>query len=291
MRFAFTDAMCDPAHYLPLAKAADALGYHTFPIGDSICYPEQADGEYPYLDDGGREFLDGAPFIDPFQLAAALSTVTTRLRFRTAVLKLPIREPVLVAKQVASLAVWSSNRFEFGVGLSPWIEDFRVTHTDWKSRAARIEQQIEIIRGLMSGQYFSFRSEFYDIPRIKLCPVPSEVVPIIYGGHSDAAVRRAARLCDGLTLAGGTMAETIEIAAKVTAYRCNYDRQHLPFILHAGVSDLRGADDVRRLEDAGVTELTFGPRNPYAPDTMTVDQKIRAAERFAEDVIAKVGSS
>ena len=116
MHFAFTDAMCDPAHYLPLAKAADTLGYHTFPIGDSICYPEQADGEYPYLNDGGREFLDGAPFIDPFQLAAALSTVTTRIRFRTGVLKLPIREPVLVAKQVASLAVWSGNRFELGVG-------------------------------------------------------------------------------------------------------------------------------------------------------------------------------
>ena len=187
MRFAFADSMCDPSHYVPLAQAADRLGFHTFAIGDSICYPETADGEYPYLESGNREFLDGAPFIDPFQLISALSTVTSRLRFRTAVLKLPIREPVLVAKQVASLAVWTGNRFELGVGLSPWVEDFRVTHTDWKSRARRIEQQIAIIRGLMSGSYFSFQSDDYDIPRIKLCPVPSVPVPIIYGGHTDPA--------------------------------------------------------------------------------------------------------
>lgn len=288
MRFAFAESMCDPSHYVPLAQAADRLGFHTFAIGDSICYPETADGDYPYLESGNREFLDGAPFIDPFQLIAALSTVTSRLRFRTAVLKLPIREPVLVAKQVASLAVWTGNRFELGVGLSPWVEDFRVTHTDWKSRARRIEQQIAIIRGLMSGSYFSFQSDDYDIPRIKLCPVPSVPVPIIYGGHTDPALRRAARLCDGLTLAGGTSAQTIDLVAKVNDYRRAYRRLDIPFIVHAGVSDLRTVDDVRRLEDAGVTELTFGPRNPYLPDTMTVEQKVRAAERFADDIMTKV---
>src|SRR5690349_11048570 len=111
MRFAFADSMCDPSHYVPLAQAADALGYDTFAIGDSICFPEHAEGDYPYLQSGNRNFLDGAPFIDPFQLIAALSTVTKRLRFRTGVLKLPIREPVLVAKQVTSLAVWTGDRF------------------------------------------------------------------------------------------------------------------------------------------------------------------------------------
>lgn len=288
MRFSFGDSMCDPSHYVPLAKAADALGYHTFPIGDSICYPEQAEGDYPYLASGDRSFLDGAPFIDPFQLAAALATVTQRIRFRTGVLKLPIREPVLVAKQVTSLAVWCGNRFELGVGLSPWIEDFRVTHTDWKSRAKRIEQQIEIIRGLSTGTYFEYHSEYYDIPRIKLCPVPSQPVPILYGGHSEAAWRRAARICDGFTIAGGPVAYALEIAAKLTAYRREYGRLNLPFYLHAGVSDLKGLDDIRRLEDAGVSEISAGARNPYEPDKLRVEDKIRAAERFAENVIAKL---
>ncbi len=288
MRFSFGDSMCDPSHYVPLAKAADALGYHTFPIGDSICYPEQAEGEYPYLASGDRSFLDGAPFIDPFQLAAALATVTQRIRFRTGVLKLPIREPVLVAKQVTSLAVWCGNRFELGVGLSPWIEDFRITHTDWKSRAKRIEQQIEIIRGLSTGSYFEYHSEYYDIPRIKLCPVPSQPVPIFYGGHSEAAWHRAARICDGFTIAGGSVANALEVAAKLTAYRAEYGRLNQPFYLHAGVSNLKGPDDIHRLEDAGVSEISAGARNPYEPDKLTVEDKIRAAERFAENVIAKL---
>jgi alkanesulfonate monooxygenase SsuD/methylene tetrahydromethanopterin reductase-like flavin-dependent oxidoreductase (luciferase family) len=287
MRFSFGDAMCDPSHYVPLAKAADELGFHTFPIGDSICYPEVAEGEYPYLEGGDRSFLEGAPFIDPFQLAAALATVTTRLRFRTGVLKLPIREPVLVAKQATSVACWSDNRFELGVGLSPWIEDFRVTHTEWKTRGKRMEQQIEIIRGLASGEYFEYHSEFYDIPRIKLCPVPT-ALPILYGGHSEAAWRRAARLCDGFTFAGGKMDYTLEITAKLRSYRKECGRESDAFYIHAGVTDIGGIDDIRRLEDGGVDEISFGPRNPYNPDTMTVEQKIAAAEGFANNVIAKL---
>ncbi|HJO22916.1 MAG: LLM class flavin-dependent oxidoreductase [Myxococcota bacterium] len=289
MQFAFSDSMCDPAHYVPLAKAVDALGYHTFPIGDSICYPEAAEGDYPYLESGDRTFLDGAPFIDPFQLVAALATVTQRIRFRTGVLKLPIREPVLVAKQATSLAVWTGNRFELGVGLSPWIEDFRVTHTDWKSRGKRMDQMIEIIRGLTRGDYFEYHSEFYDVPRIKLCPVPSEPLPILYGGHSEPAWRRAARLCDGFTFAGGTLAYTLESVAKLRAYRKEYGKQNEPFFIHAGVTDIQGIDDIRRLEDAGVDELSAGARNPYEPDTLTVEQKIQAAEAFAENVIGPGG--
>jgi len=288
MDFTFGDSMCDPLHYVPLAQAADRLGFRTFSMGDSICYPEEAEGEYPYLEDGDRSFLEGAPFICPFQLATSLATVTERLRFRIAVLKLPIRDPVLVAKQATSAAVWSRDRFELGVGLSPWIEDFRATQTDWTTRARRIEQQIEIIRGLTTGDYFSYESEYYTIPRLKLCPVPTEPLPILYGGHSEAAWRRAARMCDGFTFAGGTMDYVLEVTSKLLAYRKEYGKHNEPFFILAGVSGLRGVDDVKRLEDAGVSELSAGARNPYEPDTMTVEQKVQAAEQFAENVMAKL---
>jgi alkanesulfonate monooxygenase SsuD/methylene tetrahydromethanopterin reductase-like flavin-dependent oxidoreductase (luciferase family) len=280
--------MCDPSHYAPLAKAAEEFGYRTFSIGDSICYPEEAEGDYPYLETGDRTFLDGAPFICPFQLAASLSMITERLIFRTGVLKLPIRDPVLVAKQATSVAAWSHNRFELGVGLSPWIEDFRATQTDWKSRGKRIEQQIEIIRGLSTGEYFGYESEYYQIPRLKLCPVPSQPIPILYGGHSEPAWRRAARMCDGFTFAGGTMEYTLEITAKLNAYRKEYGRENESFFIHAGVTDIGGVDDIKRLEDAGICELSSGARNPYEPDTMTVEQKVQAAEQFAENVMAKL---
>jgi alkanesulfonate monooxygenase SsuD/methylene tetrahydromethanopterin reductase-like flavin-dependent oxidoreductase (luciferase family) len=288
MDFSFGDSMCDPSHLIPLAKAADELGYTTFSVPDSICFPDVAAGEYPYKDGGDRDFLDGAPFIDPFQLIASLSTVTERLRFRTSVAKLPIREPVLVAKQVSSLAYWTDNRFAFGVGLSPWIEDFQVANQDWGTRGRRMGEMIEIIRGLMSGEYYEFKSEFYNIPRIKLCPVPTEPLPILYGGHTEAAYRRAARLCDGFVFTGLTKAQLAETIEQINGYRREYGRQNLPFEICAGVGDLGGVDGVKALEDIGVTELGIGVRNAYEPDTMTVAEKIAVGEKFANDVIAKL---
>src|SRR5690242_17312837 len=120
MRFSYAEALCDPTHYVPLARAAEEAGFDSFVVPDSVCYPEVSDSTYPYTPDGNREFLDGKPFIEPFSLIPALGAVTSRLRFTTFVVKLPIRHPVLVAKQATSVAVMSNNRFGFGIGTSPW---------------------------------------------------------------------------------------------------------------------------------------------------------------------------
>ena len=197
MRFSLAESMCDPSHYLPLAVAAEQEGWTSFVVPDSICYAEVSDSKYPYTPDGNREFLEGRPFIEPFSLIPAMGAVTERLRFTTFVVKLPIRLPYIVAKQAASVAVITNNRFGFGIGLSPWPEDFRVCGQDWHSRGKRMDEMIEIIRGFTKGGYFEFHGEFYDIERIKMAPVPSEPIPILIGGHSDPALRRAARTGDG----------------------------------------------------------------------------------------------
>src|SRR4030095_12950853 len=88
------------------------------PVGipKRICSPEVAASRYPYTPDGQREFLEDKPFIEPFSLIPAMAAVTTTLRFTTFVVKLPIRHPVLVAKQAASVAIMTQDRFGFGVG-------------------------------------------------------------------------------------------------------------------------------------------------------------------------------
>src|SRR5690349_23090443 len=144
MRFSYAEALCDPAHYLPLARAVEDAGWDSFIVPDSICYPEISDSKYPYTPDGNREFLEGKPFIEPFSLIPALAAVTSRLRFTTFVVKLPIRQPVLVAKSVSSVAVMSDDRFAFGIGTSPWPEDFQVCGQEWKSRGKRMDEMIEI---------------------------------------------------------------------------------------------------------------------------------------------------
>jgi probable F420-dependent oxidoreductase len=303
MRFTYAESMCDPRQYAPLAIAAEEAGYHSFTVPDSIAYPETSDSEYPYTPDGDREFLDGKPFIEPFSLIPALGAVTRRLRFTTFVVKLPIRHPVLVAKQAASVAVLTGDRFGFGVGLSPWPDDFRITGTEWKSRGRRMDEMIDIIRGLtrppknaaadapyLAGDYFAYRGEHYDVPSIRLCPVPRKPIPILIGGHADAALRRAARVGDGWMHAGGGQAADLGAAlARLADLRTEYGREREPFEIHVISLDGFTPDGVRRLEDQGVTDAIVGFRNAYAADDQTLDHKLTALRRFAEQVIARVG--
>src|SRR6478672_11738320 len=106
--------MTDPSFYAPLARAAEEAGYDSMVVPDSICYPLHATGRYPYTPDGRREFLEDKPCLERFSLIPALGAVTTHLRFVTFVVKLPVRNPVLVAKQATSTAVLTGNRLVLG---------------------------------------------------------------------------------------------------------------------------------------------------------------------------------
>ncbi len=288
MRFSYVESMCDPAHYLPLALAADRSGWHGFAVPDSIAYPEVSDSRYPYTPDGSREFLEDKPFIEPFTLIPALAAVTARLRFSTFVLKLPIRNPVLVAKSAASVAVITNQRFLLGVGLSPWPEDYRACGQEWKGRGRRMDEMIQIVRGLTAGGYYEFHGDYYDLESIKICPVPGAPIPILIGGHSEAALRRAARLGDGWMHAGGDASALEGYLARLAALRREYGREHEAFEVHAISLDAYTPDGVRRLEGLGVSDVIVGFRNAYQTDTVPLEQKIRALEGFAENVIAKV---
>src|ERR1700722_15248743 len=105
MRFSYAESMTDPTFYAPLARAAEEAGYHSMVIPDSICYPREASSVYPYNPDGTREFLEDKPFLEPFSLIPALGAVTSQIRFTTFVIKVPVRNPGLLAKQATSTAV------------------------------------------------------------------------------------------------------------------------------------------------------------------------------------------
>jgi len=287
MRFTYAEAMCDPAQLPPLAKAAEEAGYTSMTVPDSIIYPRDSDTQYPYNDDGTRGFIEGKPFIDPFCLVASLGAVTTKLRFSTFVIKLPIRQPVLVAKQATSVACLTNNRLTLGVGLSPWPEDYVATGTEWRRRGKRMDEMIEILRGLTTGEFFEFHGEFYDIPAIKLCPVPTAKLPILIGGHADAALRRAAH-CDGWMHGGGIHEKLDDLLAKLGRFRAEAGRQNDPYEIHVISMDAYTPDGIRKLEDQGVTDAIVGFRNSYAPDDQSLQQKLDALRRYADNVIAKL---
>ena len=120
MKFSYQVGMCEPNHYLPLAIAAEEAGFDGITIPDSICYPEEASSKYPYNEDGSREFLESVPFVESLIAVTAMAAVTTKIRFATFVYKLAVRQVPVVAKQVQGIQSLFDNRFDFGIGISPW---------------------------------------------------------------------------------------------------------------------------------------------------------------------------
>jgi probable F420-dependent oxidoreductase len=290
MRFTYAETLCDPTFLAPLAQAAEEAGFDSFSVPDSLIYPAESDARYPYTADGDRQFLEDKPVIEPFTLIPWLAAATERIRFTTFVVKAPVRPAVLLAKQAASVAVLSGNRLRLGVGLSPWPEDFAALGQPWERRGARLDETIAVVRGLTAGGWFEHHGELVDVERMKICPVPTRPIPILVGGHAEAALRRAATLGDGWVHGGGDPADLPRLLDRVTALRSEAGRAGEPFELHVISMDAYSVDGVRRLEDVGVTDVIVGFRYPYVreADTESLQDKLDPLRRFADEVIARV---
>lgn len=288
MRFHYAESMTAVANYLPLARVAEANGFAGFTIPDSLIYPKASDTSYSYTDDGGREFLENKPFVESFILATAIGAATTTLELTTNVVKLPVRPPLYSAKLAASVAAITGDRFNFGVGLSVWPEDYAAMGVDYARRGKRFDECITIIRGLCAGGYFEFHGEFYDIASVKLNPVPGKPLPILIGGHSDAAFKRAAHH-DGFMFAGGGPDVLAPMIAKINEARADAGTSSKPFRIFATAMGDFSPDMIKRMEDLGVTDMPVAFRNLYAveEDSQPLSAKIDDMKRFADTVIAR----
>lgn len=291
MRFTYAEAMTDVSFYKPLAQAAEAAGFDGFLVPDSICYPFESDAKYPYTPDGNREFIEDKAFLEPFSMIPYLGAATERIRFVVSVLKLTVRHPVLVAKQAASTAVLTDDRLTLGIGTSPWPEDYEVCGVPFERRGKRADESLDVISGLLTGDWFEYHGEIYDVPKIKQCPVPSKHLPLLVGGHAKPALRRAAERSDGWIHGGGDYDDADALPGLITdvlELRADTDRAHEPFEIHVISMDAFTVDGIRRLEEMGVTDVIVGFRWTYevAQDTEPLQKKLDALHRYAETVIA-----
>ena len=295
MRFTYAEAMTQAKFYAPLAQAAEQAGYTSMTVADSLIYPQESDSKYPYTDTGDRAFLDGKEFIETMVLCAHLFAVTTTLRLTPFVLKLPVRPPVLVAKQASSLAFLSDNRLGLGVGISPWPEDFEALGVDWAKRGKRMDECMDILRGLTTAKeeqsFFGFKGDFYSFEPLKQCPAPTEKIPLLVGGHADAALRRAVLKGDGWMHAGGDGEELDRLLTRLAQIRKEEGDTRDDFEVHVISYDAYDVDGIKRLEDKGVTDCIVGFRVPYimGPDTEPLEKKVEALQRYGDQIISKVG--
>ena len=286
MRFSYQVGMSDADHYLPLVKAAEEAGYDGITIPDSICYPQEASSKYPYNADGSREFLESVPFLESLIAVAAMAAVTERVRFATFVYKLAVRPIAPVAKQVQSIQQLSGNRFDFGIGISPWEEDFAICDVPWEKRGKRFDEQIDIFRGLETGEFFGYEGELIKMPANKMCPVPTERTPLLIGGHADAALKRAARTGDGWMCAGADMEQLGNYIRRLNELRDEYGTADRPFKVFTTGQNAFTKEGIEELEAIGVTDVVIAFRNVYEmePDK-PLDEKIAMLQWYANEFI------
>ncbi len=289
MQFTLSLGFCPYSWYVPMAQAAERAGWDSIAVPDGLFYYEKTSTSYPYSADGTRFWDAETHFLDPFVVIAAMAAVTSCIRFYPAVLKLAVREPLLVAKELSSCAVLAGERVGLGVGLSPWPEDFEVLRQDWALRGPRSGEQIEIIRGLLGGGMYEFQGRFYQVPRMQIAPVPKTPVPIYIGGLAEPVLRRAARIADGYIgweNPRGPLAEVAGTIRRIASYRADYGRAgsevEIKYMPHS-VS----IDNAQRLCDAGVTDLICIPWMETLGPEAGLDMRIEALSRYADEVIRK----
>lgn len=288
MRWALSVAMVPTGDLAELAQLAEEVGFDAVSLPDSVFFPEQVSGDYPFTADGKRMWAAETPMPDPLVTMAALAAVTSRIHFQTSVLKLPLRDPLLLAKQVASLAVLSGDRVTLGVGLS-WIpEEFRFTRTDMRTRGARSDEAIEILRLVCGGgepRWVEFHGRHHDFDRLMIAPVPASLVPILVGGHSDAGLRRAALLGDGWISANKPLSNLEPAIARLGELRRESGRGDEPFSVCVSPVGVDDVDGFRHLAKSGITGVYLAPWRYYGHGLADRATRLASVRRFAAEVI------
>ena len=156
----------------------------------------------------------------------------------------------------------------------------------WDKRGQRLDEQIDILRGLESGDFFAYRGEVHDMPANKMCPVPSQPTPILIGGHAEPALRRAARVGDGWMCAGADLAQLQAYISRIRQLREEYGTADRPFRVYTTGQDAFTPDGIARLEEIGVTDVVIGFRNVYEmePDK-PLEEKIAMLQWYAGEFI------
>jgi probable F420-dependent oxidoreductase len=280
----------DLAGALRMVKLAEAAGFDSVVAVDHVVFPHKYTSVYPYAPGGRLPGGPGGALPDPLIWMAMMAAVTTRLRFMTGVIILPLRNPMVLAKQVATLDHMSGGRIELGIGVGWLKEEFEALGIPFAKRGARSDEYIAVMRKLWAEDGVSFDGEFVKFDEVSSNPKPvGGSVPIVIGGHSEAAARRAGRLGDGFFPSIGAQVDTVPLfnVVRRAAAEAGRDPQAVeimagcPELLPGSTADPRAAIEARAKQ--GVSRIIL-PVWRFQPD---LEDGLR---RFGETVIRPFSS-
>ena len=267
-----------------LARLAEAAGFDSVFAVDHVVFPDNYASTYPYSATGRLPVGRVGAFPDPLIWIAYAAAVTTRLRFMTGVIILPQRNPLLLAKQVATLDYMSGGRFELGIGVGWLKEEFAAMGVPFERRGKRADEYIAAMKALWAEDGASFSGEFVNFKEVSCNPKPVGRVPIIVGGHSEAAARRAGHLGDGFFPSIGATVDTMPLfdIARRAAADAGRDPGEIemlagcPDLLPSSTVEPKAAVEERKRRGIDRIVLPIGPFMPNLEESLS---------RFGDTVI------
>lgn len=243
----------DAAGALEVCRRAEAAGFESVWGGEHVVLPSRIESRYPYTADGRIPAEPDTPIPDPLIWLAFAAAAAPTLRLGTCILIVPQRNPLLLAKELATLDTLSGGRVELGLGVGWLKEEFDALGVPWQRRGARNDEYIAAMRALWAGPHAEFHGEFVDFAPVTCSPRPVKgAIPIIVGGDTDAAIARVARLADGYFPGEGDATRLSVLVGKLRAAAERAGREPASIEIHAmfgqQMSDpIAGAEQLARL--------------------------------------------
>ncbi|MCU1400290.1 MAG: rutA 1 [Acidimicrobiales bacterium] len=295
MKFWCATAFMNTTELVQVSRLLDRAGYHGLMVSDHLCYPRELTSKYPYSPhaDGRPIWEPGAAWPDPWVLIGAMSSVTTQLHFTTNVYIAGHRPILQVAKEVATAAVLTEGRVALGVGAGWMKEEYDLQGQDFGTRGKRLNEMIPALRELWKGGWVEWHGEHFDIPAMTLEPHPPTPVPIYTGGHTEAALQRAAKYADGWIGNAYPWDDAVTYIGRLRELLAQQDRDTSNFEIIAGVYARPSVEIYRRAgEELGITGMICMPwsvGNVNTGDRRNLDDVAAAyqpsIDRFAEEIV------
>jgi probable F420-dependent oxidoreductase len=277
----------DHATALDVCRAAEAAGFESLWGGEHVVLPATIESRYPYTADGRIPATDETPIPDPLIWLAFAAAAAPTMRLGTCILIVPQRNPLVLAKELATLDQLSGGRVELGLGVGWMKEEYDAIGVPWERRGARNDEYVAAMRALWSGPRAEFHGAFVDFPPVTCSPRPvQDSIPILVGGDSDAAIGRAVRLADGYFPGEGDPDRLGALIRRVrdAAERAGRDPASIEINAMFGrqMSDpIAGVEQLRELGVGRVMVPAFFFAGPGGPERIV---------EFGERVIDAVGS-
>ena len=285
LAFANTGPFARPDGAVKFAQAAEAAGIESLWTVEHVVVPSGYASEYPYDPSGKMPGGETSPIPDPLIWLSYLAAQTTTLRLATGIVILPQRNPVVLAKELATLDMMSKGRVEFGIGVGWLAEEFEAIGVPFSERGARTDDYVAVMRSLWTGEKATHHSEFINFDACIALPTPAQqTIPIHVGGHTDFAAKRAGRLGDGFFPGRGSHAELDRLFKLVRSTAVENGRNPDAIEMTTGGNGAIGSnalDEVKALADLGVARVML-------PAFLFYSNGDDALARYYDEVISNV---